>query len=71
MKYSGIESSHMILSKLRFLWVSMNENLNYSTTFSDYFAYRNKLNISSCLDAATRSQKESQRSGKNDLLICI
>jgi len=49
----------------------MNENLNYSTTFSAYLSYRHKRNMSSCLDAATRSQTESQRSGKNDLPICL
>jgi len=42
----------------------MNENLNYSTTFSDYFAYRNKRNMPSCLDAATRSQTESREGEK-------
>jgi hypothetical protein len=42
----------------------MNENLNYSTTFSDYFAYRNEQNISSCLDAATRSQRKAREAEK-------
>ena len=38
--------------------------MNYSTTISDYLAYRNKRNISSCLGAATRSQRKAREAGK-------